>query len=115
MSHRSAWVDSARRRQTFKYVITFEYHHEDRCAVARRAGLREYQAKIHAALVSVGPTGVTEVSRLSGVPRNKVYEAMDALKERGMVELQPGRPLILRAVPPQVVVSRLNRGLRPCR
>lgn len=69
-------------------------------------GLTKYEAKIYATLVSHGPSGVSDINRLSGIPRNKVYEMVDILVKRGIVEVQPGRPVIFRAVPPKLVISQ---------
>lgn len=69
-------------------------------------GLTKYEAKIYATLVSYGPSGVSDINRLSGIPRNKVYEMVDILVKRGIVEVQPGRPVIFRAVPPKLVIGQ---------
>ncbi len=69
-------------------------------------GFTKYEAMIYATLVSHGPTGVTDINRLSGIPRNKVYETMDTLAKRGIVYVQPGRPVIFKAVTPRMVLGQ---------
>jgi len=73
-----------------------------------RLGLGEYQSKVYSALASLGPSGVTEIHRLSGVPRTKVYETLQELVSKGMVEFQPGRPAVYKAVRPAVLIKMLT-------
>ena len=73
-----------------------------------KLGLTEYQSKVYSALASLGPSGVTEINRLSTVPRTKVYETLQELVSKGMVEFQPGRPAVYRAVRPSVLIKRLT-------
>lgn len=69
-------------------------------------GLTKYEATIYAALVSHGPSGVSDINRSTGIPRNKIYETLDILAKRGIAELQPGRPVIFKAVPPKVAIGQ---------
>ena len=73
-----------------------------------KLGLTEYQAKVYYALVSLGPSGVSEINHLSNVPRTKIYETLEELITQGVVEFQPGRPLIYRAVRPAILIKRLS-------
>jgi sugar-specific transcriptional regulator TrmB len=73
-----------------------------------KLGLTEYLSKVYSSLASLGPSGVTEINRLSGVPRTKVYETLEQLVSKGMVEFQPGRPAVYRAVRPAVLIKRLT-------
>jgi len=56
-------------------------------------GLTEYQAKAYVALLLPGDSTAEEVATLSGVPRSKVYQVLDGLKEQGWVKVRKGRPL----------------------
>lgn len=73
-----------------------------------KLGLSLYQAKVYSALSSLGPSGVADIQKASGVPRTKIYEVLDQLSDIGAVEFQSGRPLFFNALPPSVVVDRMR-------
>lgn len=76
-----------------------------------RLGLREYEARIYTALVGLGEAPVRRIHEVSGVPRPRVYDVLNALDQRGFIEIRQGSPLMYRAVPPEVVVSFLKKDL----
>ena len=73
-----------------------------------RMGLTEYQSKVYAALTALGPSGVTDITRLSKVPRTKIYQTLDELVTKGVVEFQPGRPIVYRAIKPSLLIKRMT-------
>lgn len=73
-----------------------------------RMGLTEYQSKVYSALVSLGPSGVTDINRVSKVPRTKIYQVLEELILRGAIEFQPGRPIVYRAIRPSVLIKRMR-------
>lgn len=73
-----------------------------------KLGLSLYQAKVYAALSAIGPSGVTEIQRVSSVPRTKIYEILEQLQDMGAVEFQSGRPTIYSALSPNVLVDRMR-------
>jgi HTH-type transcriptional regulator, sugar sensing transcriptional regulator len=74
-------------------------------------GLKEYEAKIYVALVGLGETNVRRIHEVSGVPRPRVYDVLNALGEKGFIEIRQGSPLMYYAVRPDVVVSFLKKDL----
>lgn len=72
-----------------------------------KLGLNSNEAKIMDALLNLGPSGASDLHSYSGVPRNKIYEILDRFSERGMVELQPGRPLLYRVANPDTFIADL--------
>lgn len=75
-----------------------------------RLGLNSNEAKVVDALFQLGPSGVSDIHDFSGVPRNKVYEILGKFSEKGIVEVQPGRPLLYRVSTPELLVSNLVNG-----
>lgn len=73
-----------------------------------KLGLSLYQAKVYSSLASLGPSGVAEIQRVSGVPRTKIYEILEQLLAMGAVEFQSGRPVIYNALSPSVLVDRMR-------
>lgn len=55
-------------------------------------GLSAYAAQTFVTLVSLGTATAKEVSEASDVPRTRVYDAVDELHDRGMVDIQQSSP-----------------------
>lgn len=55
-------------------------------------GLSSYAARTFAALVSLGEGTAQDVSDVSDVPRTRVYDAVDELRKRGLVDVQQSTP-----------------------
>jgi len=58
----------------------------------KKLGFTEYETKIYIKLLELGPSKATEITKISGVPKNKVYELLDKLSREGIVELVPTIP-----------------------
>jgi len=69
----------------------------------------EYEAKCLVALARIDTGTAKEVSDVSGVPRARVYDCMEALKERGLVDIQNASPRRFRVASVEEVVSVLDR------
>ena len=69
-------------------------------------GLTEYGAKAYVALVALGEADAESVAARSGVPRTKVYDALDELAERGWAKDEGGRPRRWRPESPNACVQR---------
>jgi len=74
----------------------------------KRLGLKDYEARVYAALVLLGPSKASEVARESGVPRPKVYEVLKELHRKGFVDFSEGKPAFFRAVEPEKVIGALR-------
>ena len=55
-------------------------------------GLSAYAARTFVALVGLGEGTAREVSQVSEVPRTRVYDAVDELHERGLIDVQQSSP-----------------------
>lgn len=62
-------------------------------------GLTEYEAKCYVALTRVSEGSAKEISQLSEVPRARVYDVVDRLHQRGLVDVQESDPRQYRAIP----------------
>ncbi len=74
-------------------------------------GLNKNEAKALDALISLGPTGASDVHKYSGMPRNKVYESLERLTRCGMVDIQQGRPMLYRAMGVKALINNLPQSL----
>ena len=75
-----------------------------------KLGLSLYQAKVYSALASLGPSGVSDIQKASGVPRTKIYEVLEQLLDMGAVEFQSGRPIFYNAISPAIVIDRMRNS-----
>lgn len=75
-----------------------------------RLGLNKNEAKALDALVALGPVGASDVHKYAGIPRNKVYEALQSLASQGMVEVQNGRPTLYKAIGAKTLIGHLVDG-----
>jgi sugar-specific transcriptional regulator TrmB len=75
-----------------------------------RLGLNSNEAKALDALMALGPSGAADVHRFSGMPRNKAYESLERLASRGIIEVQPGRPMLYRASGAKMVIDGLTES-----
>ena len=80
-------------------------------ATLRELGLGGYAADAFCALVRVSEATAGDLVRKTGIPDSKIYYALDELAEKGLLEVQPGKPKGYRAVPPREVGTRLERVL----
>ncbi|MFC6613658.1 TrmB family transcriptional regulator [Halopenitus salinus] len=55
-------------------------------------GLSAYAARTFVALVSLGQGTARDVSELADVPRTRVYDAADELRDRGLVDVKRSNP-----------------------
>src|SRR5438132_89383 len=70
-------------------------------------GLNGYEASAYVALTRRGRATGAEVARLSGLPRQRIYDVLDGLVGRGLATVEPGRPARYTAVAPEAAVSAL--------
>jgi Cd2+/Zn2+-exporting ATPase len=85
-----------------------------------RIGFTEYEAKVYLALLQESPATGYQISKISGVPRSMVYDALTRLHGRGAVlESLEGRATLYRPLPPDLLLERhhdehlcLMEGLR---
>lgn len=77
--------------------------------VLQEFGLTEYRAKAFVALTRLGEGTAKEVSEVADIPQARVYDCMDALHERGLVDVQRSKPRLFRAVSVQEALEKLER------
>lgn len=80
-------------------------------ATLRELGLGGYAADAFGALAGLPQATAAELMVRTGIPDSKIYYALDDLVDRGLVEVQAGKPKTYRVVPPREVKGRLERML----
>ncbi len=74
-------------------------------------GLKEYEARVYAALVGIGEGTARQIHEASGVPRPRVYDIAEGLVNRGFVRVQRGNPHLYIPVEPAVLVHQLKSSM----
>ncbi|HOK57613.1 MAG TPA: helix-turn-helix domain-containing protein [Methanothrix sp.] len=74
----------------------------------RDLGLTEYEARVYTALTRLKAGIASEIHQISGIPRPAVYGALKRLVMRGIVEVQPSKPMKYRVTDPAAALERLK-------
>lgn len=78
---------------------------EETVNALKALGFREYEAKCFVALSRLPSATAKTVSELTDIPRTRVYDAMEELSEKGLVEIHYSSPKRYRAVDHAVAVT----------
>ena len=78
---------------------------ESLIASLRQVGLSRYEASVYLGLVCDQTAKVAEISRRTGVPQPKVYQALESLSEKGFCSLGADEVNRYRPLPPQGVLE----------
>ena len=70
-------------------------------------GLSEYESKVYVSLVFLGPSKAGIISRESNVPQSKIYEVLEQLMNKQLVEVFDGRPKEFKAAEPEIAIKNL--------
>ncbi|WP_343218117.1 TrmB family transcriptional regulator [Haloplanus sp.] len=77
-----------------------------------RFGLSSYAPRTYVALAGLGTGTARDVSRVSEVPRTRVYDAVDELQTRGLVDVQRSSPKRFWATSAETVSRAFEREFR---
>ena len=70
-------------------------------------GLTTYEAKAYLALLRRGSSTAAETARVAGLPRQRVYDVLGSLVERGLASGRPGKAVKYAATAPDIAIERL--------
>jgi hypothetical protein len=80
--------------------------------VLAEIGLTQYERQALMALMVSGVADAATLCREGDVPTSKIYRSMERLRDLGLVQIQPSRPRLFAALPPDAVVERVGEILR---
>ncbi|HEX5147980.1 MAG TPA: helix-turn-helix domain-containing protein [Candidatus Limnocylindrales bacterium] len=72
-----------------------------------RLGLTTYEAKAYASLVRRDSYTAAQVARQAGLPRQRIYDVLASLVEKGLASTRPGGVVKYAAIAPEAAVDRL--------
>lgn len=75
-------------------------------------GLTRSEARTYVALVARGSSAATDIARDAKIPHPRIYDIMESLAARGLVEIQTGRRRKYVATKPEVAFERLLKRFR---
>jgi sugar-specific transcriptional regulator TrmB len=70
-------------------------------------GLTTYEAKAYVALIGRDSFTAAQVARQGGLPRQRIYDVLGSLVEKGLASTRPGRVVKYAAVAPELAIERL--------
>lgn len=70
-------------------------------------GLTSYEARAYVALLKRGSSTAAETARIAGLPRQRVYDVLGTLVEKGLASGRPGKAVKYAPTPPDVALERL--------
>ncbi|MEM5773240.1 MAG: helix-turn-helix domain-containing protein [Candidatus Aenigmatarchaeota archaeon] len=73
----------------------------------KQLGLGEYEARAYTELVLLGPSSANDLSKVAEIPRSKIYEVLESLMSKQMVEVFEEKPKLFRALNSNVVIKNL--------
>ena len=73
----------------------------------KEASLTNYEAKSYLALLGLGASTGMEISKKSGVPKTRVYDILEGLINKGLVNLIQEKPMVFKAINPEIGLKQL--------
>jgi HTH-type transcriptional regulator, sugar sensing transcriptional regulator len=73
----------------------------------QRLGLTSYEARAYLALLRRDSSTAAETARLAGLPRQRVYDVLSSLVEKGLASTRPGKAVKYAATPPEQALESL--------
>ena len=87
---------------------------DDRASVDRlvRLGLTTYEARAYITLVRRDSFTAAQIARTAGLPRQRIYDVLASLVEKGLASARPGSVVKYAALAPDLAVERLVANRR---
>jgi sugar-specific transcriptional regulator TrmB len=70
-------------------------------------GLSKYEARAYLALLGHNDSTAVEVADRAGVPRQRIYDVLISLRDKGLISIRDGRPARHTARPPAEALSAM--------
>ncbi|MGQ3414084.1 TrmB family transcriptional regulator [Natrinema sp. LN54] len=82
---------------------------ESAVTALEQLGLTEYEARCFVALTRLAQGTAKDISQVSEVPRSRVYDTVDRLHRRGLIDIQQSDPREFRAVSKADALEKLRQ------
>jgi sugar-specific transcriptional regulator TrmB len=72
-----------------------------------RLGLTSYEAKAYLTLIRRDSFTAAQVARQSGLPRQRIYDVLGSMVQKGLAVARPGNVVKYAATPPDIAINQL--------
>ncbi len=72
-------------------------------------GIRGYENKAYLTLLTLGEATASQIASKARIPLTRIYEVLESLVNKGLIEVQAGRPRVYRAIPPRIALTHYVR------
>lgn len=72
------------------------------------AGLNKYESSTYQALVKLGTTTASRITKDSGVPHSRIYDILDSLEHKGLVKVLPDKTKRFSATSPENLLKLIE-------
>lgn len=79
----------------------------DFVAQLTRLGLTSYEAKAYLTLIRRDSFTAAQVARQSGLPRQRIYDVLGSMVQKGLAVARPGNVVKYAATPPDIAINQL--------
>ncbi len=69
-------------------------------------GIKGYEAKAYITLIEIGESDAPRIASKAGIPLPRIYDVLESLILKGLIEVKAGRPRKYRALPPDIALNR---------
>lgn len=83
---------------------------ENLWTLMKKFNFTEYETKVYTTLLKIGKATGYEVSKMSGVPRSKVYNVLESLYQKAIVQRSSGEPTLYSAIGVDDFIDSLRTG-----
>lgn len=84
----------------------------DLLVLMKKYNFTEYETKVYATLLEIGPSTGYEISKMSSVPRSKVYNTLEILLKKGAVYKANKEQILYTAVEVEDFINHLKQDTR---
>ncbi len=65
-------------------------------------GLKKYEARAYLALLQLGEAVASAIANKAGIPQPRIYDVLESLLDKGLIEIKMGRPKKYKIVRPRI-------------
>ncbi len=73
-------------------------------------GLSKYEACAYLALFGYDDSTAVEIADRAGVPRQRIYDVLGSLRDKGLIAVRDGRPARHSARPPSIALPAMHEA-----
>jgi sugar-specific transcriptional regulator TrmB len=77
----------------------------------KKLGLTEYEARTYIALNRIKAGTVYDINVTSDIPRSAIYGSLSKLEEKGLIEVEHGKPMRYRSIIPAKAINKLRSSI----